>query len=122
MQPFIDNLNFLKIKYESVMHRTHIESLLLNFTNDSDEAGVFKQKYSKWKETIPENLSNVIENKNQEEQEKMIKELKDENHQKIVYNILVIESLINKDRNLKKFLQKLQKEIPLIDEIKKEKK
>ena len=52
----------------------------------------------------------------------MIKELKDENHQKIVYNILVIESLINKDRNLKKFLQKLQKEIPLIDEIKKEKK
>ena len=122
LQPFIDKLNFLKIKYESVMHRTHIESLLLNFTNDSDEAGVFKQKYSKWKETIPENLSNVIENKNQEEQEKMIKELKDENHQKTVYNILVIESLINKDRNLKKFLQKLQKEIPLIDEIKKEKK
>jgi len=122
LQPFIDKLNFLKIKYESVMHRTHIESLLLNFTNDSDEAGVFKQKYSKWKETIPENLSNVIENKNQEEQEKMIKELKDENHQKTVYNILVIESLINKDRNLKKFLQKLQKEMPLIDEIKKEKK
>ena len=104
------------------MHRTHIESLLLNFTHDSDEAGVFKQKYSKWKETIPENLLNVIENKNQEEQEKMIKELKDENHQKTVYNILVIESLINKDRNLKKFLQKIQKEIPLIDEIKKEKK
>ena len=37
LESLIDKLNLVKLKYESMSHRTHIETLLLNFTHDSDE-------------------------------------------------------------------------------------
>ena len=122
LESFINKLNYVKIKYESTMHRTHIESLLLNFTHDSDEAGVFKKKYFKWKESLPKNLGDIIEKESEEEKEKMILNINDDNQKKIVFNLIVIESLIKKDKNLKKFVDKLRNKFPLIDEIKKDKK
>ena len=122
LESFINKLNYVKIKYESTMYRTHIESLLLNFTHDSDEAGVFKKKYFKWKENLPKNLGDIIEKESEEEKEKMIVNINDDNQKKIVFNLIVIESLIKKDKNLKKFVDKLRNKFPLIDEIKKDKK
>ena len=121
LESFINKLNFVKLKYESIMHRTHIETLLINFTHESDEASVFKTKYLKWKEDLPKNLIDIFEKENNEEKEKMISNLNDDVQKKIIFNIFVIESLINKDKNIKKFVDKLRTKFPLIDEIKKEK-
>ena len=122
LESLINQLNLVKLKYESIMHRTHIEALLLNFTHDSDEAGVFKKKYFKWKESLPENLGNILEKDNDEEKEKMILNLKDDIQKKIAFNVIVIESLITRDKNIKNFVNKLKNKFPLIDEIKKDKK
>ena len=121
LESFINKLNFVKLKYESLTHRTHIETLLINFTHESDEANVFKAKYIKWKENLPKNLINIIEKENYEEKEKLISNLNDDFQKKIVFNIFVIESLIHKDKNIKIFVDKLRTKFPLIDEIKKEK-
>ena len=121
LESFINKLNFVKLKYESLTHRTHIETLLINFTHESDEANVFKAKYIKWKENLPQNLINIIEKENYEEKEKLISNLNDDFQKKIVFNIFVIESLIHKDKNIKNFVDKLRTKFPLIDEIKKEK-
>ena len=121
LESFINKLNFVKLKYESLTHRTHIETLLINFTHESDEANVFKAKYIKWKENLPKNLTNIIEKENYEEKEKLISNLNDDFQKKIVFNIFVIESLIHKDKNIKNFVDKLRTKFPLIDEIKKEK-
>ena len=121
LESFINKLNFVKLKYESLTHRTHIETLLINFTHESDEANVFKAKYIKWKENLPKNLINIIEKENYEEKEKLISNLNDDFQKKIVFNIFVIESLIHKDKNIKNFVDKLRTKYPLIDEIKKEK-
>ena len=119
---FINKLNFVKLKYESIMHRTHIETLLINFTDESDEANVFKAKYFKWKEDLPKNMVNIFEKESFEEKEKMISNINDDVQQKMIFNIFVIESLINKDKNIKNFVNKLRTKFPLIDEIKKENK
>ena len=121
LESFINKLNFVKLKYESLTHRTHIETLLINFTHESDEANVFKAKYIKWKENLPKNLINIIEKENYEEKEKLISNLNDDFQKKIVFNIFAIESLIHKDKNIKNFVDKLRTKFPLIDEIKKEK-
>ena len=121
LESFINKLNFVKLKYESLTHRTHIETLLINFTHESDEANVFKAKYIKWKENLPKNLINIIEKENYEEKEKLLSNLNDDFQKKIVFNIFVIESLIHKDKNIKNFVDKLRTKFPLIDEIKKEK-
>ena len=121
LESFINKLNFVKLKYESLTHRTHIETLLINFTHESDEANVFKAKYIKWKENLPKNLINIIEKENYEEKEKLISNLNDDFQKKIVFNIFVIESLIHKDKNIKNLVDKLRTKFPLIDEIKKEK-
>ena len=122
LESFINKLNFVKLKYESIMHRTHIETLLINFTHQSDEANVFKLKYLKWKEGLPKNLVNILEKESFEEKEKMISNINNDVQQKIIFNIFVIESLINKDKNMKNFVDKLRTKFPLIDEIKKENK
>ena len=122
LESLINKLNLVKLKYESIMHRTHIETLLLNFTHDSDEAGVFKKKYVKWKESLPKNLGNILEKDYDEEKEKMILDMKDDLQKKIVFNVIAIESLITKDKNIKNFVNKLKNKLPLIDEIKKDKK
>ena len=122
LESFINKLNFVKLKYESIMHRTHIETLLINFTHQSDEANVFKLKYLKWKEGLPKNLVNIFEKESFEEKEKMISNINNDVQQKIIFNIFVIESLINKDKNMKNFVDKLRTKFPLIDEIKKENK
>ena len=122
LESLINKLNLVKLKYESIMHRTHIETLLLNFTHDSDEAGVFKKKYVKWKESLPKNLGNILEKDYDEEKEKIILDMKDDLQKKIVFNVIVIESLITKDKNIKNFVNKLKNKFPLIDEIKKDKK
>ena len=122
LESFINKLNFVKLKYESIMHRTHIETLLINFTHQSDEANVFKLKYLKWKEDLPKNLVNILEKESFEEKEKMISNINNDVQQKIIFNIFVIESLINKDKNMKNFVDKLRAKFPLIDEIKKENK
>ena len=122
LESFINKLNFVKLKYESIMHRTHIETLLINFTHQSDEANVFKLKYLKWKEELPKNLVNIFEKESFEEKEKMISNINNDVQQKIIFNIFVIESLINKDKNMKNFVDKLRTKFPLIDEIKKENK
>ena len=46
LESLINQLNLVKLKYESITHRTHIEALLLNFTHDSDEAGEMERKPS----------------------------------------------------------------------------
>ena len=122
LESFINKLNFVKLKYESIMHRTHIETLLINFTDESDEANVFKAKYFKWKEDLPKNMVNIFEKESFEEKEKMISNINDDVQQKMIFNIFVIESLINKDKNIKNFVNKLRTKFPLIDEIKKENK
>ena len=122
LEPFIEKLNYVKLKYESIMHRTHIETLLLNFTHNSDEADVFKKKYFKWKENLPKNIIDIIDKENGEDKEKMIIIIEDDTQKKIIFNVLIIESLIKKDKNLKSFVDKLRNKFPLIDEIKKDKK
>ena len=114
LESFINKLNFVKLKYESIMHRTHIETLLINFTHQSDEANVFKLKYLKWKEDLPKNLVNILEKESFEEKEKMISNINNDVQQKIIFNIFVIESLINKDKNMKNFVDKLRTKFPLI--------
>lgn len=52
----------------------------------------------------------------------MIIIIEDDTQKKIIFNVLIIESLIKKDKNLKSFVDKLRNKFPLIDEIKKDKK
>ena len=64
----------------------------------------------------------ILEKDNDEEKEKMILNLKDDIQKKIVFNVIVIESLITKDKNIKNFVNKLKNKFPSIDEIQKDKK
>ena len=112
----VNKLKYVKENYESIRHRTHIEALLNNFTHDSDEVGVFKEKYNKWKEELPNNLKDIFSKEKEEEKEEGFKKVKDDLHKKIIFNILVIESLIKKDKKLKAFVDKLRKAYPILDE------
>ena len=67
-------------------------------------------------------MGNILEKDNDEEKEKMILNLKDDIQKKIVFNVIVIESLITKDKNIKNFVNKLKNKFPSIDEIQKDKK
>ena len=118
LEGLVHKLNYVKEKYESIRHRTHIEALLQNFTHDSDEVGVFKEKYSKWKEELPKDLVEILEKKSEEEIEEIFKKTKEDLNKKIMYNILIIESLIKKDRKMKAFVDKIKKTFPIVEESK----
>ena len=118
LEGLVNKLNYVKEKYESVRHRTHIEALLQNFTHDSDEVGVFKEKYNKWKENLPKDLIEILKKEKEEEKEEVFKNIKEDLHRQIVFNILVIESLIKKDKKMKSFVDKIKKNYPLLDESK----
>ena len=104
----MNKLNYVKEKYESIRHRTHIEDLLKNFTQNSDEVGVFKEKYNKWKENLPKDLVEILKKETEEEKEEIFELTKNDLHKKIIFNILVIESLIKKDKKMKAFIDILQ--------------
>ena len=118
LEGLVHKLNYVKEKYESIRHRTHIEALLQNFTHDSDEVGVFKEKYNKWKEELPKDLVEILGKKSEDEIEEIFKKTKEDLHKKIMYNILVIESLIKKDRKMKAFVDKIKKNFPIVEESK----
>ena len=118
LEGLVNKLKYVKDKYESIRHRTHIEALLQNFTHDSDEVGVFKEKYNKWKENLPKDLTEILEKGKDEEKEEIFKTKKEDLHKKIIFNILVIESLIKKDKKMKSFVDKIRKTYPLLDESK----
>ena len=118
LEGLVHKLKYVKEKYESIRHRTHIEALLQNFTHDSDEVGVFKEKYSKWKEELPKDLVEILEKKSEEEIEEIFKKTKEDLNKKIMYNILIIESLIKKDRKMKAFVDKIKKTFPIVEESK----
>ena len=118
LEGLVNKLKYVKDKYESIRHRTHIEALLQNFTHDSDEVGVFKEKYNKWKENLPKDLAEILEKGKDEEKEEIFKTKKEDLHKKIIFNILVIESLIKKDKKMKSFVDKIRKTYPLLDESK----
>ena len=121
LEGLVNKLRYVKEKHESVRHRTHIEALLQNFTHDSDEVGVFKEKYNKWKENLPEDLIEILKKEKEEEKEELIKNEKHDLHKKVMFNILVIESLIKKDKKMKIFVDKIRKNYPILDESKIEK-
>ena len=121
LEGLVNKLRYVKEKHESVRHRTHIEALLQNFTHDSDEVGVFKEKYNKWKENLPKDLVEILKKEKEEEKEELIKNEKDDLHKKVMFNILVIESLIKKDKKMKIFVDKIRKNYPTLDESKIEK-
>ena len=118
LEGLVNKLKYVKDKYESIRHRTHIEALLQNFTHDSDEVGVFKEKYNKWKENLPKDLTEILEKGKDEEKEEIFKTKKEDLHKKIIFNILVIESIIKKDKKMKSFVDKIRKTYPLLDESK----
>ena len=121
LEGLVNKLNYVKEKYESIRHRSHIEALLKNFTHDSDEVGVFKEKYNKWKENLPKDLVEILKKENEEEKEEIFKTTKDDLHKKIIFNILVIESLIKKDKKMKAFVDKIRKAYSSVDEFKADK-
>ena len=114
----VNKLKYVKENYESIRHRTHIEALLQNFTHNSDEVGVFKEKYNKWKEDLPKDLMEIFSKENEEEKEEIFKNVNDDLHKKIIFNILVIESLIKKDKKMKAFVDKLKKAYKILEESK----
>ena len=109
LEGLVKKLNYVKEKYESFRHRTHIEALLQNFTHNSDEVGVFKEKYNKWKEELPKDLLEILNKKSDEEKEEVFRKTKEDLHKKILFNILVIESLLKKDKKMKAFVDKIKK-------------
>lgn len=119
LEGLVNKLKYVKEKYESIRHRTHIEALLQNFTHDSDEVGVFKEKYNSWKDNLPEDLKEILKKENEDEKEELIKNEKDDYHVKTMFNILVIESLIKKDKKMKAFVEKIKKKYPTLEESKK---
>ena len=119
LEGLVNKLKYVKEKYESVRHRSHIEALLQNFTHDSDEVGVFKEKYNAWKDNLPEDLKEILKKENEDEKEQLIKDEKDDSHKITMFNIIVIESLIKKDRKMKAFVEKIKKSYPILDESKK---
>ena len=121
LEGLVNRLNYVKEKYESVRHRTHIEALLKNFTHDSDEVGVFKEKYNKWKENLPKDLVEILKKETEEEKEEIFKKTKEDLHKKIIFNIIVIESLIKKDKKMKAFVDKIRKTYSSVDESKSDK-
>ena len=114
IEGLVNKLRYVKEKNESIIYRAHIEAVLKNFTHNSDEVKVFKNKYSKWKESLPKDLMEIIEKEKEEEQEELYKKEKDEHHKVIIINILTIESLIKNDKKLKAFVDKLNKNYPLL--------
>ena len=121
LEGLVNKLKYVKEKHESVLHRTHIEALLQNFTHNSDEVGVFKEKYNAWKENLSEDLLEILKKEKEEEKEEVIRNEKDDLNKKIMFNILVIESLIKKDKKLKILVDKIKKNFPIVDESKLEK-
>jgi hypothetical protein len=117
IEGLVNKLRYVKEKNESIIYRAHIEAVLKNFTHNSDEVKVFKNKYSKWKESLPKDLMEIIEKEKEEEQEELYKKEKDEHHKVIIINILTIESLIKNDKKLKAFVDKLNKTYPLLSDI-----
>jgi hypothetical protein len=65
---------------------------------------------------LPNNLKDIFSKEKEEEKEEGFKKVKDDLHKKIIFNILVIESLIKKDKKLKAFVDKLRKAYPILDE------
>ena len=119
IEGLVNKLRYVKEKNESIIYRAHIEAVLKNFTHNSDEVKVFKNKYSKWKESLPKDLMEIVEKEKEEEQEELYKKEKDEHHKVIIINILTIESLIKNDKKLKAFVDKLNKNYPLLGDINK---
>lgn len=117
IEGLVNKLGYVKKSNESVMYRTHIEAVLKNFTHNSDEVKVFKDKYNKWKENLPKDLLEIIEKEKEEEKEELYKKEKNENHKTIMINILTIEGLIKNDKKLKAFVDKLKKNYPLLGDI-----
>ena len=117
IEGLVNKLRYVKEKNESIIYRAHIEAVLKNFTHNSDEVKVFKNKYSKWKESLPKDLMEIIEKEKEEEKEELYKKEKDEHHKVIIINILTIESLIKNDKKLKAFVDKLKKNYPLLGDI-----
>jgi hypothetical protein len=116
LEGLVNKLRYVKQKYESLLYRTHIEAVLKNFTHNSDEIKVFKEKYNKWKENLSKDLVEILEKESEEDMEEIFKNIKDELHKKIVFNILVIEGLMKNDKKLKAFVDKLRKNFPTVDE------
>ena len=117
IEGLVNKLRYVKEKNESIIHRAHIEAVLKNFTHNSDEVKVFKNKYSKWKESLPKDLVEIIEKEKEDEMEELYKNEKDELHKTIMINILTIEGLIKNDKKLKAFVDKLKKNYPLLGDI-----
>ena len=117
IEGLVNKLGYVKKSNESVMYRTHIEAVLKNFTHNSDEVKVFKDKYNKWKENLPKDLLEIVEKEKEEEKEELYKKEKDEHHKTIMINLLAIEGLIKNDKKLKAFVDKLKKNYPLLGDI-----
>jgi len=117
IEGLVNKLRYVKETNESLMYRTHIEAVLKNFTHNSDEVKVFKNKYNKWKENLPKDLLEIVEKEKEEEKEELYKKEKDEHHKTIMINLLAIEGLIKNDKKLKTFVDKLKKNYPLLGDI-----
>ena len=117
IEGLVNKLRYVKETNESLMYRTHIEAVLKNFTHNSDEVKVFKNKYNKWKENLPKDLLEIVEKEKEEEKEELYKKEKDEHHKTIMINLLAIEGLIKNDKKLKAFVDKLKKNYPLLGDI-----
>ena len=63
-------------------------------------------------------MTEILEKGKDEEKEEIFKTKKEDLHKKIIFNILVIESLIKKDKKMKSFVDKIRKTYPLLDESK----
>ena len=116
LEGLVNKLRYVKEKYESLLYRTHIEAVLKNFTHNSDEIKVFKERYNKWKENLSKDLVEILEKESEDDMEEIFKNIKDELNKKIVFNILVIEGLMKDNKNLKAFVDKLRKKYPTVDE------
>ena len=116
LEGLVNKLRYVKEKYESLLYRTHIEAVLKNFTHNSDEIKVFKERYNKWKENLSKDLVEILEKESEDDMEEIFKNIKDDLHKKIVFNILVIEGLLENNKKLKAFVDKLRKNFPTADE------
>ena len=114
LEGLVNKLRYVKEKYESLLYRTHIEAVLKNFTHNSDEIKVFKERYNKWKENLSKDLVEILEKESEDDMEEIFKNIKDDLHKKIVFNILVIEGLLENNKKLKAFVDKLRKNFPTL--------
>ena len=121
LEDLVNKLKYIKEMHESNLHKEHIETLLINFTHDSDEVRVFKEKYNIWKDNLQKDLVEILEKENEEEKDKLFKDIKDDVYKKIIFNILTIESLIKKSKKLKAFVDKLKETYPLLENSKRDK-